>query len=204
LDALVRSGKVRYVGVSNFRGWQLQKAVDLCRQHGWEPLVSLQPLYNLLERAAEWELLPVCQNEGLGVITWSPLRSGWLSGTFHRGMTGPPPGSKVTGPGTHTWERYANEHTWHLLDELAAVAKEAGRTPAQVAVRWILQRPGITAPIVGARTHEHLEDVFGAVGWSLTDEQMDRLTRASEPPVDPYPYFAGGAAGRSNPQATVR
>ncbi len=189
LDSLVRSGKVRYIGVSNVRGWQLQKAIDLCHQYGWEPPVSLQPLYTLLDRAAEWELLPVCRNEGLGVITWSPLRSGWLSGAFHRGMTAPPPNSKAAGPGTHSWERYANDHTWHVLDELAAVAKEAGQTQPQVAVRWLLQRPGVTAPIIGARTPSYLDDLLGAVGWSLTAEQMERLDVASRPASTPYPYF---------------
>jgi aryl-alcohol dehydrogenase-like predicted oxidoreductase len=189
LDSLVRSGKVRYIGASNVRGWQLQKAIDLCHQFGWEPLTSLQPLYTLLDRAAEWELLPVCRNEGLGVITWSPLRSGWLSGAFHRGMTAPPPNSKAAGPGTHSWERYANDHTWHVLDELAEVAKEAGHTQPQVAVRWLSQRPGVTAPIIGARTPSYLDDLLGAVGWSLTAEQMERLDVASRPASTPYPYF---------------
>jgi aryl-alcohol dehydrogenase-like predicted oxidoreductase len=189
LDTLVRSGKVRYIGVSNFRGWQLQKAIDLCRQHGWEPLASLQPLYTLLDRGPEWELLPVCRNEGVGVVTWSPLRSGWLSGAYRRGMTAPPPDSKVASPGSHSWERYANDHTWHVLEELAAVAEDAGRTQPQVAVRWLLQRPGVTAPIIGARAPSHLDDLLGAVGWSLTPEQMERLDVASRPERPPYPYF---------------
>ncbi|MGH3491250.1 MAG: aldo/keto reductase [Actinopolymorphaceae bacterium] len=188
LDMLVRSGKVRYVGASNLSGWQLQKAIDLCHQHSWEPLVSLQPLYTLLDREAEWELVPVCQNEGMGMITWSPLRSGWLSGAYKRGMTAPPANSKVSRPGSHTWERYANEHTWHVLDELAAVADEAGHTAPQVAVRWLMQRPGVTAPIIGPRTPAYLEDLLGAVGWSLTPGQMDRLDAASEPQRLPYPY----------------
>jgi len=189
LDSLVRAGKVRYIGASNFTGWQLQKAVDLCAQHGWEPLSSLQPLYTLLDRSPEWELLPVCQNEGLGVITWSPLRSGWLSGAFQRGMTAPPANSKASTPGTHSWERYGNEHTWHVIDELTAVATEAGRTLPQVAVRWLMQRPGVTAPIIGPRKPEYLDDLLGAVEWSLTPEQMERLDLASRPESVPYPYF---------------
>ncbi len=197
LDVLVRSGKVRYVGASNFCGWQLQKAVDLCHQHGWEPLVSLQPLYNLLDREAEWELLPVCKNEGLGVITWSPLRSGWLSGAYRRGMTAPPPNSKVSQPGTHSWDRYANDHTWHVLDEVTAVADETDSTPARVAIRWLLQRPGVTAPIIGARTHAYLDDLLGAVGWSLTPEQMRRLDAASQPARLPHPYNMSSLPGRS-------
>jgi aryl-alcohol dehydrogenase-like predicted oxidoreductase len=189
LDSLVQSGKVRYIGASNFSGWQLQKAVDLCTQHGWEPLSSLQPLYTLLDRSPEWELLPVCRNEGLGVITWSPLRSGWLSGAFRRGMTAPPADSKVSTPGTHSWERYGNEHTWHVIDELTAVAAETGRTLPQVAVRWLMQRPGVTAPIIGPRTPSYLDDLLGAAEFSLTTEQMERLDGASRPDPVPYPYF---------------
>ncbi len=198
LDSLVRSGKVRYIGLSNFTAWQVQKAVDLCHQHGWEPPASLQPLYTLLDREAEWELVPVCRNEGVGMITWSPLRSGWLSGAYRRGMTAPPEGSKVSQPGSHSWDRYANEHTWHVLDELAAVADEAGRTQAQVAVRWLLQRPGVTAPIIGARTPAHLDDLLGAVGWSLSREQMDRLDAASEPATVPYPHSLSSLDDRAH------
>lgn len=189
LDGLVRAGKVRYVGVSNFRGWQLQKAVDLCEQHGWEPLASLQPLYTLLDRSPEWELLPVCQNEGVGVVTWSPLRSGWLSGAFRRGMTAPPTDSKVSTPGTHAWDRYANEHTWHVIDELNAVAAETGRTVPQVAVRWLMQRPGVTAPIIGPRTPAYLDDLLGAADFTLPAVLMHRLDTASRPASVPYPYF---------------
>lgn len=189
LDGLVRAGKVRYIGVSNFRGWQLQKAVDLCAQHGWEPLASLQPLYTLLDRSPEWELLPVCRNEGLGVITWSPLRSGWLSGAFHRGMSAPPSSSKVSTPGTHAWDRYANDHTWHVIDELTAVAAETGHTVPQVAVRWLMQRPGVTAPIIGPRTPAYLDDLLGAADFTLAPEAMERLDAASEPASVPYPYF---------------
>jgi aryl-alcohol dehydrogenase-like predicted oxidoreductase len=189
LDSLVKAGKVRYIGVSNFRGWQLQKAVDLCAQNGWEPLSSLQPLYTLLDRSPEWELLPVCKNEGLGVITWSPLRSGWLSGAFRRGMTAPPEDSKVSTPGTHSWDRYANEHTWNVIDELTAVAAETGRTLPQVAVRWLMQRPGVTAPIIGPRTPEYLDDLLGAAEFSLAPEHQERLDVASRPEPVPYPYF---------------
>jgi len=195
LDMLVRSGKVRYVGVSNFAGWQLQKAIDLCRQNRWEPPVSMQPLYTLLDREAEWELLPVCRNEDIGVLTWSPLQSGWLSGAYHRGMAAAPVDSKVSSvPGK--WERYANDHTWRLLDELAATAAETGRTIAQLAVRWLVQRPGITAPIIGARTAQQFEELLGAAGWSLTTEQMDRLDAVSKPERMPYMYRTVPLPGR--------
>ena len=110
-------------------------------------------------------------------------------------MTAPPPNSKVSKDGS--WNRYATDHTWHLLDELAAVADEAGSTPAQVAIRWLLQRPGVTAPIIGARTHAHLDDLLGAVGWSLTPEQMSRLDTASQPTRLPNPYRMPSLPGRS-------
>jgi aryl-alcohol dehydrogenase-like predicted oxidoreductase len=191
LDGLVQSGKVRYAGVSNFTGWQLQKAIDTSRHMGWEPFVCLQPLYNLLDRTAEWELIPVCLNEGLGVIPWSPLRGGWLSGRFRRGMTAAPEGTRVKMATDRGWGEtfpdYATEHTWNLLDTLDAVAAEAGKTPAQVAIRWLMQRPGVTAPIIAARTMEHLEDNLGASGWALRADQMARLTEASDKPL-PYPY----------------
>lgn len=141
LDSLVKSGKVRYLGASNFYGWHLQKASDLCREHGWEPFVCLQPQYNLLERAIEWEVLPVCQNEGLGVIPWSPLRGGWLSGKYRRGMTAPPEGTRVKAAEeqgwSESWSAYNNDRTWHILDTLFAVAEQIGKTPAQVALNWV-------------------------------------------------------------------
>jgi aryl-alcohol dehydrogenase-like predicted oxidoreductase len=200
LDSLVKSGKVRYVGASNYSGWQLQKAIDLSRQMGWEPFTCLQPLYNLLDRATEWELLPVCQNEGLGLIPWSPLRGGWLSGKFRRGMSAPLEGSRVKTAEeqgwSESWSAYNNEHTWSVLDVLFAVAGEVGKAPAQVALNWLLQRPGVTAPIIGARTLEQLESNLGATGWALSQEKMTRLTQVGEQPL-PYPYnFIAGAQER--------
>jgi aryl-alcohol dehydrogenase-like predicted oxidoreductase len=191
LHKLVGSGKVRYIGASNVTGWQLQKFMDLSKQMGWEGFVSLQPLYNLLDRSIEWELLPVCENEGVGVIPWSPLRGGWLSGKYHRGMDGPPSGSRVEKAEeegwSEAWNAYNNEHTWSVIDELFAVAEEADKTPAQVALNWVLNRPGITAPIIGVRKMSHLEDNLGAAEFTLTDDQMARLNEVSAKRL-PYPY----------------
>lgn len=191
LHGLVQAGKVRYIGASNVSGWQLQKAIDLSRANGWEVYASLQPLYNLLDRTIEWELIPVCQNDGVGVIPWSPLRGGWLSGKYHRGMAAPPPGSRVetaeSQGWSEAWSKYATERTWRIIDELLAVAQEVGKTPAQVALRWLLQRPAVTAPIVGASTLAHLETNLGATGWALDDALMARLDAISEPEL-PYPY----------------
>ena len=193
LDSLVRAGKVRYLGCSNILGWQLQKALDAAKHSGLERFVSLQPLYNLLDRTIEWELLPVCAEEGLGVVAWSPLRGGWLSGKYRRGMTRPPQGTRIEMAEAHGWsERFANydnERTWSVIDELLAVADEVGHTPAQVALRWVLQRPGVTAPIVGARDLTQLDDNLGAVDWSLDADAMQRLTEIGAEPY-PYPYPA--------------
>ncbi|WP_459719547.1 aldo/keto reductase [Actinophytocola sp. KF-1] len=191
LDGLVRAGTVRYIGVSNFTGWQLQKAVDVAVLRGWEPLVSLQPLYNLLDREAEWELFEVCRAEGLGVLPWSPLRAGWLAGAHRRGATAPVAGSRVEAgaeAGVIPWRGYATDRTWRVIDEVTAIADETGRTAAQVALRWLLQRPPVTAPIIGPRTIDHVEDNLAAVGWALTPDQVDRLTTAGDAETLPYPY----------------
>jgi aryl-alcohol dehydrogenase-like predicted oxidoreductase len=191
LNSLVQAGKVRYLGASNVAGYQLQKAIDMSRGHGWEPFTCLQPLYNLLDRSIEWELLPVCREEGVGVIPWSPLRGGWLSGKYRRDMSGPPSETRVEAAEKHgwseSWSAYANDRTWDVIDTLLTVAQEAGKTPAQVALNWVLNRPGITAPIIGVRTIAHLEDNLGAADWALSTEQTRRLDQVSDAPL-PYPY----------------
>jgi aryl-alcohol dehydrogenase-like predicted oxidoreductase len=191
LDGLVQSGKVRYIGASNYSGWQLQKAIDISRYSSWEIFVCLQPLYNLLDRYAEWELIPVCLNEGLGVIPWSPLRGGWLTGKYRRGMNAPIENSRVedaTKEGwSESWEAYATDRTWNVIDCLLDVADETGGTPSQAALNWLLNRPGVTAPIVGARTMDHLENNLKAADLTLDDTHIQRLNEASEIRM-PYPY----------------
>ncbi len=191
LNDLVRAGKVRYIGASNYSGGQLQRAIDMSRANGWEPFTCLQALYNLLDRELEWELLPIARKEGLGVLPWSPLRGGWLSGKYHRGITAPMAGTRIEIAGKHgwseTWERYANEFTWKVIDTLAAIADERGKEPAQVALNWLLRQPGVTAPIIGARTFAQLESNLGAAGWALTREEVKRLDEATARPL-PYPY----------------
>jgi aryl-alcohol dehydrogenase-like predicted oxidoreductase len=190
----VKRGLVRYIGASNFRGWQLQKAVDLSKQNGWEAFACLQPQYNLLSRATEFEVLPVCVNEGIGVIPWSPLRGGWLSGKFRRGMELPPEDSRVAQAEakgwSESWKNYNNEYTWRVLDALHEVAEEAEKTPAQTAINWLLQREGVTAPIIGARTIGQLTSNLGASGWSLSAEHMNKLNEATALQVT-YPYDSG-------------
>ena len=188
LDTLVRSGKVRYVGASNVKGYQLQKALGLAERHGWEPFVSLQPCYSLLVRAIEWELVPLCRKEGLGILPFSPLAKGWLSGRYRRGMAEPLADSRIaSAAGRMNWGEFGTEHTWTVLDVLHAVAAEIGHTPAQVALNWLLDAPGVTAPIIGARAPQQLDDNLGAVGWSLDREQRARLDDASTRQA-PYPY----------------
>jgi aryl-alcohol dehydrogenase-like predicted oxidoreductase len=192
LDTLVQAGKVRYLGASNYMAWQLQKAVDISMRRGWEPFACLQPLYNLLDRQIEWDLVEVCVNEGLGIIPWSPLRGGWLSGKYRRGMAAPPENTRVDlaqkGGWSESWTAYAVERTWSILDELLALAAELGRSPAQVALNWVKDRPGVTAPIIGARTIDQLNDNLGCVGWALGAEQAERLNRVSELPLPIYPH----------------
>jgi aryl-alcohol dehydrogenase-like predicted oxidoreductase len=153
----------------------------------------------LLVRTMEWELTQVCLNEGVGLIPWSPLRGGWLSGKYHRDMQGPPADSRVDMAGRfgwgESWENYNNEFTWSVLDTLYAVAEEIGKHPAMVAIRWLLQMPAVTAPIIGARTMEHLETNLGACGWELSQEHMQRLNDVSNP-GEPYPYEMVNRAAR--------
>lgn len=190
LDSLVKSGKVRYIGVSNYTGWQLQKAIDMSRQLNVEAFVSLQPLYNLLDRTLEHELIPVCLNEGIGVIPWSPLRGGWLSGKYRRGEK-PPEGTRIEIADEkgwmEGWSNYATDRNWDIIETLIEVAEEVEKSPAQVAINWLMHRPAVTAPIVGAHKLTHLQDNLGASGWQLSAEQHERLDAISTPPSH-YPY----------------
>jgi aryl-alcohol dehydrogenase-like predicted oxidoreductase len=191
LDTLVKRGMVRYIGASNYTGWQLQKAIDLSNHMGLEPFTCLQPQYNLLCRSTEWDLIPVCENEGVGVIPWSPLRGGWLSGKFKRGMTEAPEDSRIKiaeeKGWSESWSNYNNKHTWKVLDALHAIATKTGKHPAQVAIRWLLQKPGVTSPIIGAKNETQLESNLGSVNWTLTEAQMATLDKASEVAA-PYPH----------------
>ena len=166
------------------RWLKIRNRDDLSQHHGWEPFVSLQPLYNLLDRGAELELLPVCRNEGVGVIAWSPLAGGWLSGKYTRDLDGPPAGARAD---DEEWAGRNSDRTWRVIETVQAVAAEVDRTPAQVALRWVLQQPGLTGPIIGARTPEQLADNLGATGWALDDDQLRRLTETGDQLL-PYPY----------------
>lgn len=191
LDWLVQQGKVRYIGVSNFKAYQIQKAIDLSRSNRWQPFVSLQPLYNMLDRSLEWEIVELCLNEGLGIIPWSPLRGGWLSGKYRRGMETPPEGTRLSIADSRGWSErwsaYNTERTWAVIDVLLEVAAEIGKSPAQTALSWVKDQPGVTSPIVGASKLSQLQDNLGTVGWSLSAEHREKLSAISELP-GPYPY----------------
>jgi len=191
LDGLVRAGKVLHVGASNFLGWQLMQAWALGRIHGWEPFVSVQNEYNLLSRASEWEVLPVCREAGLVLIPWSPLGGGWLTGKYRRGVTAPIAGTRVAESALpwqpDSWEQRGNERTWAVVDALVGVAEARDVAPAEVALNWLRAQPDVCAPIVGARTLEQLEGSLRSVEWELAPEEVAALDEASALPA-PYPY----------------
>lgn len=189
LSDLVRAGKVRYVGVSNFTAWQLMKSVASSDALGFERFVCLQPQYSAVERNVEREILPVCLEEGLGVIPWSPLGGGFLSGKYRRGEE-PPRGSRISEaeePMEEYWDRRATERNWRVLDAIGRVSEETGKSYAQVSLNWLLRQEAVTAPIVGARTPEQLEDNLGATGWELDDAQVGEISGAGAL-EDVYPY----------------
>jgi aryl-alcohol dehydrogenase-like predicted oxidoreductase len=194
LDDLVHQGKARYVGLSNFTGWQLTKATGLQRHHGWAPFVTAQPQYSLVLRDIEREVLPAALDAGLGVLPWGPLGGGFLSGKYHRDAP-PPPDSRIANAADdleEAWARRATDRNGAIVDAAQRVAEETGRSMAQVAINWLLTRPGVTAPILGARTVEQLEDNLGAAGWRLEEPHL-RLLDAPSRLESEYParYLAG-------------
>ena len=188
LDGLVRAGKVKALGVSNFPAWLLAWAVGLQDRHGWSPFVSLQPQYSLVERSIETEILPFCRAAGLGVLPWGPLGAGFLTGRYTRDEP-PPEGSRMADAADDLEEapaRRAIERNFRVVDEARAIAEAKGATLSQVALAWLLGTDGVTAPIVGPRTFEQLEDLLGATAVELGGEERARLEAHAQPP-DPYP-----------------
>ena len=199
-DDAVRAGKIHYVGVSNFLGWQLQKAAMLTQALGLAPIVTLQPQYNLLQRSVELELVPVCENEGIGILPWSPLAGGWLSGKYSRDSV--PTGATRLGENPDRGmegyaKRNAQERTWEVIDTLRKIADSRGASMAQIALAWLADRPAVTSVILGARTVEQLDDNLGAGDLHLSDEEAAALTEVSAPIVDDYPYGVPGVSQRN-------
>jgi aryl-alcohol dehydrogenase-like predicted oxidoreductase len=186
LDQLVRDGKIRYVGASNFSGWHLMKSLAASDRHGFPRHVAHQVYYSLLNRDYEWELMPLGQDQGVGAMIWSPLGWGKLTGKIRRGVPAKP-GTRAhdiagTGP------QFDEERLFNVVDALDNIAGETGKTIPQIALNWLLQRPTIANVIVGARDEKQLIENVGAVGWALTAEQISKLDAASDTPAA-YPVW---------------
>ena len=203
LDDLVRVGKVRYVGLSNYTGWQIQKVVALTRAHGWQVPVTLQPQYNLLVRELEWEVVPSCLDAGLGLLPWSPLGGGWLTGKYARDQR--PTGNTRLGDdpdrGVEAYDKRSPlQRTWDVVDAVRQVADGRGASMAQVALAWLVDRPAVTSVILGARSTAQLRDNLGAAGLHLSGSELSVLDRASDPAPAEYPY---GPMGRQQRDRTL-
>jgi aryl-alcohol dehydrogenase-like predicted oxidoreductase len=199
LDDLVRAGKVRYVGASNFSGWQLMKSLASAERHGYARHVAHQVHYSLLARDYEWELMPLARDQGVGAVIWSPLGWGRLTGKLRRGQPLP----KVSRlPET---ARFAppvdDDRLYRILDALDRVAAQTGKAVPQIALNWLLQRPTVSSVLIGARDERQLLQNLGAIGWSLSTEQMSELDAASAvtPPYPYYPYWNGQFSERNPP-----
>jgi aryl-alcohol dehydrogenase-like predicted oxidoreductase len=196
LHAFVSEGKVRYIGCSNFSGWHLMKSLDVAERYGWTRFVAHQVYYSLIGREYEWELMPLGLDQKVGALVWSPLGWGRLTGKLRRGAPVPAVSRlhKTSGSGPQV----ANEHLHKVVDALDAVAAETGKSVAQIALNWLLQRPTISSLILGARNEEQLRQNLGAVGWQLSAEQIAALDMASETaPV--YPYWHQKQFSERNP-----
>lgn len=203
----VRAGKVLYAGLSNFTGWQLQRVCDLAEFRGTAQPVTLQPQYNLLVREIEWEIVPAALANGLGLLPWSPLGGGWLTGKYQRDT--PPTGATRLGEdptrGVEAYDRRSvQERTWQVVDAVRTVAEGRGATMAQVALSWLVDRPAVTSVILGARTVEQLDDNLGAAELHLSAEETALLDAASDPEPADYPYGGPGTEQRSRTLAGGR
>jgi aryl-alcohol dehydrogenase-like predicted oxidoreductase len=199
LDDAVRSGKIAYYGFSNFLGWQLTKAVHLARANGFTPPVTLQPQYSLLVREIESEIVPAAVDANIGLLPWSPLAGGWLTGKYQRDTD--PIGATRLGEdpqrGMEAWEpRNRQERTWRILDAVEEIAKARSISQAQVSLAWLEAQPAVTSVIMGARTTHQLADNLGAASVELTPDEFTRLDEVSAPVVSDYPYGVAGADQR--------
>ena len=199
LDQFVRAGKIRYYGLSNFTGWQLTKAVHLARALNVAGPVTVQPQYSLLAREIEWEIVPAVLDAGMGLLPWSPLGGGWLSGKYQRDQR--PSGAtrlgEDPGRGMEAWDRRGGERTWRIIDAVQQAAEDRGVSMAEVALAWVTARPGVTSTILGARTTSQLEVNLRSAGLRLTAEETAALDAASDPRASDYPYGELGIDQRS-------
>ena len=188
LDNLVTSGKVRYIACSNFSGWHLMKSLSVSQRYGWSKYIAHQAYYSLINRDFEWELMPLAIDQKIGTIVWSPLASGMLSGKYRRNQPMPQNARVAQGGSPVPGETIDNERLYNIIDRLDAIAKETGKTVAQVSLNWLLQRPTVSNIIIGARNEEQLKQNLDAVDWNLTLDQVKSLDEVSE--IYPaYPYW---------------
>ena len=184
LDNLIRAGKIRYIGCSNFSGWQLMKSLSVSERYGWSKYVAHQAYYSLAGREFEWELMPLALDQGVSTFVWSPLAGGALSGKVRRNQP-PPAGSRSAQMDFVVSAK--SEKLFDIVDVLQEVSDEVGKTIAQVALNWVAHRPSVVSLVIGARNEEQLKQNFGAIGWRLSDDQVRRLDEASDTrPVYPY------------------
>jgi len=206
LDGFVRAGKIRYYGVSNFTGWQLTKTVHLAAALNVPGPVTLQPQYSLLVRETEWEIVPAALDAGVGLLPWSPLGGGWLSGKYQRDVR--PAGAtrlgEDPGRGMEAYDRRGTERTWRVIDVVRKIADERGVSMPEVAVAWVTARPGVTSTLLGARSLEQLETNLRAADLRLTPQETAELDAASDPRPTDYPYGELGLEQRSRDLAGGR
>src|SRR5215470_16321879 len=199
LDGFVRAGKIRYYGLSNFTGWQLTKAVHVASALNLPGPVTLQPQYSLLVRETEWEIVPAALDAGVGLLPWSPLGGGWLSGKYQRDVR--PAGAtrlgEDPGRGMEAYDRRGTERTWRVIDVVRKIATGRGVSMAEVAVAWVTARPGVTSTILGARTLEQLETNLRAADLHLNRQETAELDAASDLRPTDYPYGELGLEQRS-------
>lgn len=188
LDGFVRAGKIRYLGVSNFSGWHLMKSLAIAERHGYARYVAHQAYYSLIGRSYEWELMPLGLDQKVGAVVWSPLGWGRLTGKLRRGAPKPEKSRLNSQVSVDLGPPVDDEYLYKVVDALDAVAAETGKTVPQVALAWVLSRPTVSTVVIGARNEEQLRQNLGAIGWSLTPEQVARLDEASATPKA-YPYF---------------
>ena len=187
-DVLVRAGKIRYVGCSNFSGWHLMKSLAIAEKHGWPRYIAHQAYYSLVGRDYEWELMPLGLDQKVGAVVWSPLGWGRLTGKIGRGKSLPAVSRLQSQVSRDIGPQMDDEYLFRVTDALEVVAQETGKSVPQVAINWLLQRPTVANVIIGARTEEQLRDNLGAVGWNLNEEQVAKLDAASVRPAA-YPYW---------------
>lgn len=199
LDDLVRSGKVRYIGCSNFSGWHLMKSLAASERHSLTRYVAHQAYYSLVGRDYEWELMPLALDQHVGTVVWSPLGWGRLTGKLRRGQPPPETSRLQSQRQVDAAPPLSDEYLFQVVEALDAVARETGKSVPQIALNWLLQRPSVASVIIGARTEEQLRQNLGAVGWNLTPEQVARLDAASAT-TPAYPYWhQRGFADRNPP-----